>query len=155
MFLCSVAARPADVTAVPGEEGDNNNGSVTLVIHKYETPPGAEKQHVVQTEDLERYLAAMKQTAGFKEQLSKCLGEYKIPHGIIVDVVKRMRDFGKYHVTKNNCQIWVEKLLSRLEIQVPQDQPDAKTVVEEIIEPSLWTAAFGFAGAIAKFVLFK
>lgn len=65
-----VAARPADVTAVPGEEGDNNNGSVTLVIHKYETPPGAEKQHVVQTEDLERYLAAMKQTAGFKEQLS-------------------------------------------------------------------------------------
>lgn len=65
-----VAARPADVTVVPGEEGDNNNGSVTLVIHKYETPPGAEKQHVVQTEDLERYLAAMKQTAGFKEQLS-------------------------------------------------------------------------------------
>ncbi|KAL1438353.1 hypothetical protein MTO96_048142 [Rhipicephalus appendiculatus] len=65
-----VAARPGEATVVPGDEGDNNNGSVTLVIHKYEAPPGAEKQHVVQTEDLERYVAAMKQTVGFKEQLS-------------------------------------------------------------------------------------
>lgn len=52
---------------------NNNNGSggkVTLVIHKYETPPGAEKQHVVQTEDLDRYVAAMKESGGFKEQLA-------------------------------------------------------------------------------------
>lgn len=65
-----LASRPADATMAPGDEGDNNNGTVTLVIHKYEAPPGAEKQHVVQTEDLERYVAAMKQSAGFKEQLS-------------------------------------------------------------------------------------
>ncbi|XP_037556992.1 receptor-type tyrosine-protein phosphatase mu-like isoform X2 [Dermacentor silvarum] len=65
-----VAARPAEVAATPGGEGDNNNGKVTLVIHKYETPPGAEKQHVVQTEDLERYVAAMKESGGFKEQLA-------------------------------------------------------------------------------------
>ncbi|XP_075739023.1 receptor-type tyrosine-protein phosphatase kappa isoform X3 [Rhipicephalus microplus] len=64
-----VAARSGDATVTPGDEGDNNNSSVTLVIHKYETPPGSEKQHVVQTEDLERYVAAMKQTAGFKDQL--------------------------------------------------------------------------------------
>lgn len=89
----------------------------------------------------------------------KCLGQYKIPHGIIVDVVATMRDFGKYDMTQNNCQIWVQKLLNQLEIQVPQDQPDAKTVVKEIIEPSLWTTACSFllggAAAIAKFVLFK
>lgn len=65
-----VAARPAEVGAAPGGEGDNNNGKVTLVIHKYETPPGAEKQHVVQTEDLERYVAAMKESGGFQEQLA-------------------------------------------------------------------------------------
>lgn len=43
---------------------------MTLVIHKYEAPPGAEKQHVVQTEDLDRYVSAMKESGGFKEQLS-------------------------------------------------------------------------------------
>ncbi|XP_070381518.1 receptor-type tyrosine-protein phosphatase kappa-like isoform X10 [Dermacentor albipictus] len=64
-----VAARPAEMVDVPGGEGDNN-GKVTLVIHKYETPPGAEKQHVVPIEDLERYVTAMKQSGGFKEQLA-------------------------------------------------------------------------------------
>ncbi|XP_054920309.1 receptor-type tyrosine-protein phosphatase kappa-like isoform X2 [Dermacentor andersoni] len=64
-----VAARPAEMVDVPGDEGDSN-GKVTLVIHKYETPPGAEKQHVVPTEDLERYVTAMKESGGFKEQLA-------------------------------------------------------------------------------------
>lgn len=69
---------------VPGDEGDSN-GKVTLVIHKYETPPGAEKQHVVPTEDLERYVTAMKESGGFKEQLAvrlrvwACMG-----HSVII-----------------------------------------------------------------------
>ncbi|XP_064476684.1 receptor-type tyrosine-protein phosphatase mu-like isoform X2 [Ornithodoros turicata] len=47
-------------------------GSVkmTLVIQKYEAPPGSEKQHVVPLEDLERYVASMKESGGFQEQLS-------------------------------------------------------------------------------------
>ncbi|XP_077500276.1 receptor-type tyrosine-protein phosphatase mu-like isoform X2 [Amblyomma americanum] len=70
------AGVPAPVRSSSIEERspDNNNGQqpakVTLVIHKYEAPPGAEKQHVVQTEDLERYVAAMRESGGFKEQLA-------------------------------------------------------------------------------------
>lgn len=53
-----------------GKEVPNGNQNMTLVIHKYEAPPGAEKQHVVQTEDLDRYVSAMKESGGFKEQLA-------------------------------------------------------------------------------------
>ncbi|KAM7286676.1 hypothetical protein ISCGN_030441 [Ixodes scapularis] len=49
---------------------DAAGDKMTLVIHKYEAPPGTEKQHVVQTEDLDRYVSAMKESGGFKEQLA-------------------------------------------------------------------------------------
>ncbi|XP_076347028.1 receptor-type tyrosine-protein phosphatase T-like isoform X6 [Tachypleus tridentatus] len=39
-----------------------------LEIHQYESPPGAEKQHVIKLEDLEEYVKTMTENEGFAEQ---------------------------------------------------------------------------------------
>lgn len=62
----SAAANDTKHEKAKGDPSD----PMTLVIQRYEAPPGSEKQHVVPLEDLERYVAAMKESGGFLEQLN-------------------------------------------------------------------------------------
>ncbi|EEC07151.1 receptor tyrosine phosphatase type r2b, putative, partial [Ixodes scapularis] len=59
------------MTTLVKETNNNSAGKVAVNGSKAPpAPPGTEKQHVVQTEDLDRYVSAMKESGGFKEQLA-------------------------------------------------------------------------------------
>lgn len=68
------------------------------------------------------------------------LGRHAVPEKRIDKAIRDIEN-GRYHVTNNNCQTWVQKLLRRLEINVTLDEPDARTVVREVVEPTVLTSA--------------
>ncbi|KAH7960773.1 hypothetical protein HPB49_023305 [Dermacentor silvarum] len=85
------------------------------------------------------------------------LGKHRIPEARIEAVMREMCDLGRYHLTNNNCQKWVQQLLRRLGIQTPSGERDAQAVVEEVVQPALYTgyavALLYGAWAVAKFIL--
>ncbi|XP_049519722.1 uncharacterized protein LOC119444079 isoform X2 [Dermacentor silvarum] len=95
----------------------------------------------------------LKDTYSYKNNL----GKHRIPEARIEAVMREMCDLGRYHLTNNNCQKWVQQLLRRLGIQTPSGERDAQAVVEEVVQPALYTgyavALLYGAWAVAKFIL--
>ncbi|XP_077508104.1 uncharacterized protein LOC144119321 [Amblyomma americanum] len=47
------------------------------------------------------------------------LGKHCIPESKVAAAIQDLRGLGQYHVTRNNCQKWVTKLLKKLGIIIP------------------------------------
>lgn len=63
------------------------------------------------------------------------LAKRKIPKERIDQLLRKMCDSGQYHYTENNCQKWARDLLHELDIEMPSDEVDARTVVTNYIQP--------------------
>ncbi|XP_037514174.1 uncharacterized protein LOC119390638 [Rhipicephalus sanguineus] len=64
------------------------------------------------------------------------LGKRNIPEERIYSLVRKRGDSGQYHYTDNNCQKWAQDLLRELDIEMPADEVDARTVVTNYIQPA-------------------
>ncbi|KAH6931760.1 hypothetical protein HPB50_000353 [Hyalomma asiaticum] len=84
-----------------------------------------------------------KRTALQNYEHKKYLAKRNIPKERIYQLVRSMCDSGRYHLTDNNCQKWVQGLLQELEIDFPADELDARAVVNHYIQPA------AIAGAVA------
>ncbi|KAL1479402.1 hypothetical protein MTO96_051870 [Rhipicephalus appendiculatus] len=82
----------------------------------------------------------------------KYLAKRNIPKERIDQLLRKMCDCGQYHYTENNCQKWVQDLLRELDIEMPADEVDARTVVTNYIQPTAMAGATilgaGLVGAL-------
>lgn len=80
---------------------------------------------------------AWKKRAAFEETYpnKRHLGKHHIPESQIEECMKKMCDLGRYHLTANNCQTWAQYLLRKLRVEMPAEERDAETVVNEVIQP--------------------
>lgn len=80
------------------------------------------------------------------------LAKRNIPKERIGQLLRKMCDSGQYHYTKNNCQKWAQDLLRELDIEIPADEVDARTVVTNYIQPAAIAGAVvlgaGLLGAL-------
>uniref|UniRef100_A0A131YAE1 Uncharacterized protein n=1 Tax=Rhipicephalus appendiculatus TaxID=34631 RepID=A0A131YAE1_RHIAP len=80
------------------------------------------------------------------------LAKRNIPKERIDQLLRKMCDSGQYHYTKNNCQKWARDLLHELDIEMPADEVDARTVVTNYIQPAAIAGAVvlgaGLLGAL-------
>lgn len=82
----------------------------------------------------------------------KYLAKRRIPRARIEQYMRKMCDSGRYHLTDNNCQKWAQDLLRELDIALPADELDARTVVNSYIQPAALAGAVvlgaGLLGAL-------
>ncbi|KAL1476154.1 hypothetical protein MTO96_036722 [Rhipicephalus appendiculatus] len=64
------------------------------------------------------------------------LAKRNIPKERIDQLLRKMCDCGQYHYTDNNCQKWAQDLLRELDIEIPSEEVDARTVVTNYIQPA-------------------
>ncbi|XP_072143460.1 uncharacterized protein [Dermacentor andersoni] len=85
-------------------------------------------------------------------EYKKYLAKQRIPRARIEQYMRKMCDSGRYHLTDNNCQKWAQDLLRELNIPLPADELDARTVVNSYIQPAALTGAVvlgaGLLGAL-------
>ncbi|KAL1475598.1 hypothetical protein MTO96_037173, partial [Rhipicephalus appendiculatus] len=86
------------------------------------------------------------------KRVPKYLAKRNIPKERIDQLLRKMCDCGQYHYTENNCQKWVQDLLRELDIEMPADEVDARTVVTNYIQPTAMAGATilgaGLVGAL-------
>lgn len=75
------------------------------------------------------------------------LAKRRISRARIEQYMRKICDSGPYHLTENNCQKWAQDLLRELDIEFPDDELDAHTVVNNYIEPAA-VAGAAILGAV-------
>lgn len=95
------------------------------------------------TGDLTGRTAWKKRAALENYENKRYLAKRNIPKRRIDQLLRKMCDSGRYHLTNNNCQKWVQDMLRELDIEFPADELDACTVVNSYIQP------VAVAGAVA------